>query len=326
MFYLDKYYDYIVEESFQDKLEMNYFPNMIIYGVNSFGKQYYLNHYLENFYDKENIKTEDVEYEIEGYGNSKTEITLEQSMYHLIFRPNSNGFDKYVLQKIINDFCQSPLVSMIDNKITYRTIVIDSIDDLNYYAQASLRRTMEKYVKICRFILISENLSKVSETIRSRCCLIRVPLNTLETNQKIIKHIGNEEKIDKKIINQVLKDDNLDIKQLLWKLFVLNLDLPKRLELKDYLSDLMVHVDKLSKKFTFNELVRLRQKIHLIYISNFSIEKILQELLNKFLEKDYSIEKKYQISKTFMEYNYRVNNGKRSMIHLESLIFAIISL
>lgn len=326
MFYINKYYDYIIKESFKNNLEMNYFPNMILYGVNTFGQQYYIDYYLKKFYPTDGLKTQETLYEIEGYGNSKTEINLDQSQYHLIFRPNSNGFDKYVLQKIINEFCQSSLVGIMGNNVEFRTIIIDKIDNLNHYAQAALRRTMEKSVKYCRFILISENLSKVSETIRSRCCLIRVPYNSKETNNKIIKYIGKKENIKEEIINNLLNDENLDIKQLLWKMYIENLNIPKRLELKDYLNDLLIHIEKLKKEYTFNELVKLRQKIHLIYISNFSVEKILQELLDKFLDKEKSLQKKYEISKIFMEYNNRINNGKRSMIHLESLIFKILEI
>lgn len=326
MFLIDKYQDLVNSKSFSDLPQFNYQPNMILYGINSYGKKYYLNYFLKKFYGETVLKTEDIEYEINGYGNSKTEITLTQSPYHLIFKPNSNGYDKYILQKIINDFCQSPLVTMVDNNIQVRTIIIDRIDNLNYYSQAALRRIMEKYIKVCRFILISDQLSKVSETIRSRCCLIRIPYNTVDINKTILTEIGKKEKISQKIVEQVCQDDNLDIKQLLWKLLIKRLNLDSRQELGDYMDDLMKHIDTLTNKYTFAELVKLRKNLHLIYISNFPIERILRELLKKFMEKDLSIEKKFLISKEFMNYNVRINQGKRNMIHVESLIFNVIKI
>lgn len=326
MFLIDKYKEYIEEKSFTNLPNFSYQPNMIIYGSNSYGKDFYCNYFLKKFYGDEIRETEEIEYEINGYGNSKTEIVLEQSHYHIIFKPNSNGYDKYVLHKIINDFCQSPLVTMVDNNIQIRTIIINRIDNLNYYSQAALRRIMEKYIKMCRFILISDNLSKVSETIRSRCCLIRVPYNDKKVNQEIIVNIGKKEKISNNIINNVLKDNNPDIKQLLWKVLIKKLGINSRQDLGDYIDDLMKHINTLIKKYTFTDLVKLRQKLHLIYISNFSIEKILIELLNKFIIKDLSIDKKYLITQEFMNYNIRINQGKRNMIHLESLIFNVIKI
>ena len=56
---------------------------------------------LENIFGKKNIKTKDVEYTIMGYGNSKSKVKIKQSKYHIVIEPNSNGFDKYLIQEII---------------------------------------------------------------------------------------------------------------------------------------------------------------------------------------------------------------------------------
>jgi len=326
MFLIDKYKDLINSKSFNNLPEFNYQPNIIVYGINSYGKNYYLDKFLYKIYGDKINNIEEIEHEINGYGNSKTKVFLEQSNYHLIFRPKSNGHDKYILQKIINNFCRSPLATMAHDGIEVRTIIIDKIDNLNYYSQAALRRIMEKYIKICRFILVSDQLSKVSETIRSRCCLVRIPYNTKKINEEILIEIGKKENISSKIIKQVCQDDSLDIKQLLWKVLIKRIKLEPRKELEDYIKELMIHIDNLTKNYVFSELVNLRKNLQLIYISNFSIERILRELLKRFIKKDLTIAKKFLITKEFMDYNVRINQGKRSMIHLESLIFNVIKI
>lgn len=53
------------------------------------------------------------------------------------------------------------------------TIVFNEAEKLSGEAQASLRRTMEKYVTKCRLILICENLGNLIPALLSRCLLIR---------------------------------------------------------------------------------------------------------------------------------------------------------
>ena len=62
--------------------------------------------------------------------------------------------------------------------ILFKSVMINNLDNLSYYAQTSLRRTMEKYSGTCRFIMWCKSLSKVIEPLKSRCLMVRVPLPT----------------------------------------------------------------------------------------------------------------------------------------------------
>ena len=152
------------------------FQHLIMYGPSDCGKDYVVNKLLESVYGKNEVKLKNVEYTINGYGNTKTKITIKQSRYHIVIEPNSNGFDRYLIQEIIQDYAKTELLSILKYKKRFKVVVVNKIDNLSYYAQASLRRTMEKYVKSCKFIFICDQLSKVNEPIRSRCLLVRIPL------------------------------------------------------------------------------------------------------------------------------------------------------
>ena len=76
-------------------LRFSNFQHLVIYGKSGSGKEFLVNKLLEKIYNKENTQLNEIEYIINGYGNSKTKVMIKQSKFHIVIEPNSNGFDKY---------------------------------------------------------------------------------------------------------------------------------------------------------------------------------------------------------------------------------------
>ena len=72
---------------------------------------------------------------------------------------------------MIKEFARSQAL----DAVAYKVVVLHEVDRMSHPAQAALRRTMEKYVESCRFILVCNSTSKVIDPIKSRCLGIRVP-------------------------------------------------------------------------------------------------------------------------------------------------------
>ena len=98
---------------------------------------------------------------------------IKQSKNHIIIEPNSNGFDKYLIQEIIQEYAKSELLNIIKQRKLFKVVIINKIDNLSYYAQASLRRTMEIFTQTARFILSCNFSSKLIDPIQSRCTVFR---------------------------------------------------------------------------------------------------------------------------------------------------------
>lgn len=282
--------------------------NLLIYGVPEYSEGYLINRILENLYGELEVKK--FEYEIENY--NKSTIELKQSNYHVEFNPSNSGSDRYALISIIKDFGRNQMVNMVleNSKTNYRTIVINKIDDLNYYCQASLRRNMEKYSNITNFILISNNLSKVTEPIRSRCCIITMGKLDNDINKKICKKLNcNYEEND--LINILLNEEMSRLK------------LGDIQSLKDYVNNLL----SLNKeKFNERLIRKVKSIIYNLYISNYPLDSVLLEINNYIMKNELSVEIKYLISKIIIESNININMGKRYLIHLENLIFGIFNI
>ena len=193
---------------------------MIVYGPTGCGKEYIVKRILERIYGAKAVQLKDVCYTISGYGNTKTKVTIKQSKYHIVIEPNSNGFDRYLIQEIIQDYAKTQLLNILKYQRKFKIVVIDKIDSLSYYAQASLRRTMEKYSNTCKFIFICDQLSRVNEPIRSRCLLVRVPLPKDYKIFEVLLRICMREKlkIDSKEILDIIKNCDGRVKQAIWSL------------------------------------------------------------------------------------------------------------
>lgn len=81
-------------------------------------------------------------------------------------------------------------------KSKFKIIFLDEADSLTPDAQAALRRTMEKYTHICRFILSVNYSSKIIEPIQSRCTVFRFRPIKSDDIKKYMRNIASKEKLE----------------------------------------------------------------------------------------------------------------------------------
>jgi len=81
-------------------------------------------------------------------------------------------------------------------KAQFKIIFLDEADALTSDAQSALRRTIEKYTRICRFILSVNFSSKIIEPIQSRCTVFRFSPIKEDSIKKYMKKIASAENLE----------------------------------------------------------------------------------------------------------------------------------
>lgn len=332
MFFVDKYAPNDVNEVFFHKKELNTLkkmseddsiPHIIFYGSEGSGKKTLIRLFLEMIYDKQVHKLNDTLYMVTGSGNSSNEVIIKQSNYHIVIEPNNNNFDRYLIQDVVKEYAKKvPLNQFIKSNKSFKTVLINNVDNLPYYAQTSLRRTMEKFSKTCRFIMWCRSLSKVIDPIRSRCYCFRINSPSDDEMLEMIAKISYKEniKLNLKDYAKIINRSNGNIKKLLWML-----------ELKKFGLSYITSYDEMINTIINNlitcnvqDIFIIRNYSYNIMITNISGSQIIKDIINKLFEnKNINDSCKLNIVEIAAKFEHNLIRGRREINHLEAFIAGI---
>jgi replication factor C subunit 3/5 len=331
IFCLKKYKKFYKNKNKEKFDKFKKLPNLLIHGNTSSGKKSLIKLLLHEIYGPNVHKTNKIKYFISGYSNSDVEIEIEQSNFHIIIEPNNTGFDKYVIQEIVKEYAKKNIMQVFKNKIPFKIILINNVDNLSYYAQTSLRCTMERYHETCKFILCGYQISKIIEPLRSRCLNIRIPCPSDDKLFNYLMYIKEKEKLKISIqnINYIIKTSNNNINTCLWNLdFFKNKEYDFSISWKTYLSGVtkIIYITLENKKvINIYLIMEMRNIINNILITNISGSEIVNELLEQLLVlKHYNDDLYFNIINIFSDFEIRISKGKRSIIHIEALIMKVL--
>mgnify|MGYP000076502963 CR=1 FL=1 len=140
-----------------------------------------------------------------GTGKTTAALALARDLYGDIWRSYTlelNASDERGIDMVrtrLKDFARTK----VTGEIPYKILILDEADSMTREAQHALRRTMEKYADITRFILICNYPSKIIEPIQSRTAVFKFKRLSLEDIKGRLLYIAKNENVD-------LKEDGLE--------------------------------------------------------------------------------------------------------------------
>jgi len=334
MFFVDKYNPKSIDEIYfhKDKFKKleimskdNSIPHIIFYGPTGSGKKTMIKIFLEMIYDKYVHNLVDSEYSVTRSGNSKKPVIIKQSNYHIVINPFNNNFDRYLIQDVVKEYAKKRQLNVFTSKREFKTVLINNIDNLSYYAQTSLRRTMEKFSNGCRFIMWSRSLSKVIEPLRSRCYCFKVDAPTNDEIFKMIYQISVKEKINMDLDDycNIIVKANRNIKKGLWLL--------ELFESEDTLDtdydDAIKNIIELLMEGKLQNVLKIRELIYKILITNIDPTKIIKDLLTELINSDdITDDKKSNIINVTAKYENKLHQGRRKIMHIDIFVIALLQI
>lgn len=294
-------------------------PHIIFYGPEGSGKKTIISHFLEMLYDKHVHELVDSVYNVHGSGNTTTQVTIKQSNYHIVIEPNNNNFDRYLIQDVVKEYARRIPLRVFTAKKMFKTVLINNIDNLSFYAQTSLRRTLENYAGTCRFIMWSRSLSKVIEPLRSRCYVFKIDSPSFPDMYTFLLNICGKEqiKLHPDEMLKIIDRAKGNIKEAIWLLQLHNLG-------DTYDTTYDETINKVAELILTREekaIIEIRDLVYRIMITNKTGTTTIKNILMKLLESDeVSDIAKINITEIAAHYEHNLIRGRREIIHLDAFI------
>jgi replication factor C small subunit len=266
-----------------------------------------------------------------GIGKTTAAIAMAKELYGQDYKESflelnasdERGID--IVRGKIKDFARSVPIASVPFKI----IFLDEADALTSDAQNALRRTMEMYSNVTRFVLSCNYSSKIIEPIQSRCAVFR--FTTLETADvtKMIKHISEKEGI-------TISQDGVDA-----IVEVCEGDMRRTINL---LQSASLHSKKITEKQIFSLAAKAKPKevseiIEKAYSGDFSesrkmLEKVmvnygmsgqdvLDQIYSEIVKMNVPDAVKVRLVDKIGEYNFRLSEGADERIQITALLAQI---
>ncbi|MBN1800097.1 MAG: replication factor C small subunit [Candidatus Lokiarchaeota archaeon] len=271
-----------------------------------------------------------------GTGKTTAALAMVRELYGKKMAPNSTylelnasdarGID--VIRTYIKDFAKT----RPPEEIPFKILILDEADNMTAPAQQALRRTMEKYTKNCRMILICNYSNKIIPPIQSRCVVFRFSSLNNDDIKERLKFLSNREGI-------IVSPDGLNA-----LVEVSRGDCRRAI---NYMQSCGTISDKIDQEIVFRVAgevpperikqilktslegqLQLSLKLLNDLIKNYGLSgtNIIKNIHREIYELEISEDIKIELAKLLAEFEYRLSQGATEEIQLQALLASIVLL
>lgn len=233
---------------------------------------------------------------------------------------NERGID--VIRSKVKDFARTRTVSGVG----YRLIILDEADALTAEAQQALRRTMETYASVSRFILICNWSSRIIEPLQSRCAVFRFHSLGEDDQKKFLERIERGERlsVDAAAKNAIIYLAEGDMRK------IANIAQAAASAKKKITEELVYEIASRAKPVDVKTMMELalagnfaaaRKKLQdMLFMQGLSGEDVMREMHRQLDEVKTDERTKAELIARLGEYEYRISQGGNDTIQLEALL------
>jgi replication factor C small subunit len=263
-----------------------------------------------------------------GTGKTTVALAISRELYGKDWRGNvlelnasdSRGID--VIRGQVKDFARTKSIG----EVPYKIILLDEADALTQEAQQALRRTMENFTNVTRFILVCNYSSKIIEPIQSRTAVFRFRVLANDDIKKFICRIVDEEKLkmNDAAIDAIIYLSEGDLRK------VANL-LQSSASLKEKITeDVVYDVASQAKPTDVREMLEFvlngkfedaRKRLQdMLLRQGLSGEDVVKEIHRQIYSLDVTEDAKVKLIEKTGDYEFRISEGGNDLIQLEALL------
>lgn len=312
-------------------------PHLLLYGPNGSGKKTRCMSLLESIFGPGVYRMKIDVRQFVTPSRRKLDLNVVSSAYHLEITPSDMGInDRIVIQELLKEVAQMEQVDFQDSKDglshRYKCVIINEADSLTRDAQAALRRTMEKYSRNIRLIMVCDSMSSIISPIKSRCLMIRCPAPTDQETIKILDEVATAEnvKLDSpEVLQKIATTSNGNLRTALLTLETMALNNEMQLKLStpvirpDWESVILKMAAKIQKERSVGCLIECRAILYDLLAHCISAKIILQELTFALMKNHNSDKVKIEIIETSSVFDERLSLGSKAIYHLEGFIAGV---
>ena len=263
-----------------------------------------------------------------GIGKTTAALALARDLYGENYKQSilelnasdERGID--VVRGKIKDFART--VSL--EEVPFKIIFLDEADSLTNDAQNALRRTMELYVNVTRFVLSANYSSKIIEPLQSRCSVFRFRPLTNEECKEMIERVahGQKLKVDEKAMDALLYVSEGDMRRAINSLQGASLGTSNITSEAVYRSSARAEPAEIKEMMELalgRKFIEARKKLHQLMINyGMSGEDVLLQMYRTVDQLQVSEREKVTIMDKIGEYNFRLVEGANEMLQIEALL------
>ncbi len=209
----------------------------------------------------------------------------------------------------------------------FKIVYLDEADSLTKDAQHALRRTMESYAHLCRFILSVNYSGKIIPPIQSRCAVFRFSSLKKEDVVEAIRDIAQKENvnIDDKALEAIFTMSEGDMRKSINILQMAaasqNLKIDEKLIYETINAADPGDIRNMLEKAVSGDFKSARSiLIDLLFQKGLAGEDIIREIHRQIFSMQIDDKKKLELIEKTGEYEFRITEGSNPLIQIEALL------